>query len=63
MALPAYDIMIDFSLNAKVYKNKIKKIYSEIHATTGKTKIYSLLLSCFLFKNYFNNMIKRDEFN
>lgn len=51
MALPAYDIMIDFSLNAKVYKNKIKKIYSEIHATTGKTKIYSLLLSCFLFKN------------
>lgn len=32
MDVPAYDIIIYFSLNGKVYKNKIMKINSEIQA-------------------------------
>lgn len=56
MDVPVYDIIIYFSLNAKVYKNKIMKINSEIHAKY-------IFFCCFLFNTGFNNNIKRDEFN
>lgn len=58
MAVSPYDIIIYFSLNAKVYKNKIMKINSELHATSKY-----ILLRCFQFNNGFNNIIKRDELN